>query len=128
MCHCFCCCGYISRKINRHIQSGFFILILFGISLAMVKTDMKNVFWKCLFFFFLYLCHLPAICYSWVLLLKQKVVHGASSFWLVCVVLRCYMLMLLQYLWIYSQIKPDVTLCYHCMQKLELVQNKNSLS
>ena len=82
----------------------------------------------CHFFLFLYLCHLPATCNSWVLFLKQKVVHCVLSFWLVCVMLRSYMLMLFQYLWISCQIEPDVTLCYHCMQTLELVPTKNSMS
>ena len=44
--------------------------------------------------------------------LKQKVVHCVLSFWLACVMLRSYILMLSQYLWIPSQIEPDVTLCY----------------
>ena len=92
-----------------------------GISLSMVKTDVKNVFWRvffsdlfCHFFLFLYLCHLPATCYSWILFLKQKAFHCVLSFWLVCFILTRYMLILFQYLWISSQIEPDVTLCYHC--------------
>ena len=48
LCHCFCCCGYIFRNINWHILSGLFPLV-FAISLAIVKTNVKNVFWK--FFF-----------------------------------------------------------------------------
>ena len=82
----------------------------------------------CHFFLFLYLCHSPTTCYCWLLLLKQKVAHCVLSFWLVCVMLRSYMLMLFQYLWIPSKIEPDVTLRYHCMQTLELVQTKNSMS
>ena len=98
---------------------------------------MKNVFWRVFFsrtglpfFFFFWICviYLLCTCYSWVLFLKQKVVHCVLSFWLVCVMLRSYMLMLFQYLWISSQIEPDVTLCYHCMQTLELVQTKSSMS
>ena len=134
--HCFCWCGYIFRKINWQIFSVFFPLV-FAISLAMVKTDVKNVFWRVFFsrtglpfFFFFWICviYLLCTCYSWVLFLKQKVVHCVLSFWLVCVMLRSYMLMLFQYLWISCQIEPDVTLCYHCMQTLELVQTKNSMS
>ena len=108
MCHCFCYCGCIFRTINWHILSGFFTLI-FAISLAMVKTNVKNFVWRVFFFqnwspfsffffFFLDLCHFPVTCYSWVLLLKQKVVHSVLSFWLVCVILRSYMLILLWYL------------------------------
>ena len=81
------------------------------------------------FFLFLYLFHLPATCYSWVLILKQKVVDCVLSFWLVFVMLRSYMLMIFQYFWISSQIEPDVTLRYHCMQTgigLELVQTKTA--
>ena len=77
----------------------------------------------CHFFLFLYLCHLPATCNSWVLFLKQKVVHCVLSFWLVCVMLRSYMLMLFQYLWISSQIEPDV-ICVITARK-HLVQTKN---
>ena len=63
----------------------------------------ENVFWRvffpelaCLFFFFfLDLCHMPATCYSWILFLKQKVVHCVLRFWLFCVMLRSYMLILL---------------------------------
>ena len=72
----------------------------------------------CHFLIFLYLCHSPIPCCCWVLFLKQKVVHCVLSFWLVCVMLRSYMLMLFQYLSISSQIEPDVTLCYHCRQTL----------
>ena len=84
----------------------------------------------CHFFLFLYLCHSPTTCYSWVLFLKLEVVHCVLSFWLLCVMLRSYMLILFQdqYLWISFQIEPDVTLCYHCMQPLELVQTKNGMS
>ena len=84
----------------------------------------------CHFFLFLYLCHSPTTCNSWVLLSKLEVVHCVLSFWLLCVMLRSYMLILFQdqYLWISFQIEPDVTLCYHCMQPLELVQTKNSIS
>ena len=42
LCYCFSCCGYIFRKINWHILSGFFPLV-FAISLATVETD---VFWQ----------------------------------------------------------------------------------
>ena len=94
----------------------------------MVKTDVKSVFWRvsfsrdlvCHLFLFLYLCHLPTTCCSWVLFLKEKVVHCVLSFWLVCVMLRSYVLMFFKYLWICSQIEPDATLCYHCMHTLEL--------
>ena len=81
------------------------------------------------FFLFLYLCHSPAACFSWVLFLKLKVVHFVLSFWLVCVMLRSYMLIIFQYFWISSQIDPDVTLCYRCMQTgigLKLVQTKTA--
>ena len=137
MCHCFCCCGYVIRKANWHTLSGFFPLFSCGSSLAMVKTDVKSAFWRVsffrpdlsLFFLFLYLCHLPTTCYSWVLFLKQNVVHRVLSFWHQLLVMpRSYMLMLFQYLWISSQIEPHVTSCYHCMQTLELVQTKNSMS
>ena len=40
-------------------------------------------------------CHLLATCYSWVLLLKQKVIYCVLCFWLVCVMIRSCMLMLL---------------------------------
>ena len=131
--NCFCCCGYIFRKINWHILSGFFPLV-FAISLAMVKTVVKNVFWRVFFFFqiwpalFIFFCliHLPATYYGWVLFLKQKVVHCVLSFWLVCVMLKSYIPMLFQYFWISSQTKLDVT--YHCMQILKLVWTKNSMS
>ena len=104
MCHCFCCCGYIFRKINWHILS------VFSISLAMVKTDVKNIFWRVFFsrtvqpfFVFLWICVIYLTCYnSWVLILNQKVVHCVLSFWLVCVMLKSYMLMLWQYLSISS--------------------------
>ena len=49
------------------------------------------------------------------------------TFWLVCVMLRSYMFMLFQYLWISPQIEPDVTLCYHCMLTLEIVHTKSSM-
>ena len=87
LCHCFCCCGYIFRKINWHILPGFFPLV-FGISLAMVQTDVKNVLLKSLFFqrlatvFFL-ICIICLLWASWVLCLKQKVFHCVLRFWLI---------------------------------------------
>ena len=107
MCHCFCCCGYVIRKANWHTLSGFFPLFSCGSSLAMVKTDVKSAFWRVsffrpdlsLFFLFLYLCHLPTTCYSWVLFLKQKVVHCVLSFWHQSLVMpRSYMLIPLNFL------------------------------
>ena len=100
----------------QHLSLWFFC----SISLAMVKIDVKNVFWRVLysrpglpfFFLFFYFCYSPATCYSCVLFLKQKTANSVLSF---CVMLRRYMLILFQYLWISSQIKPDVTLCYHCI-------------
>ena len=50
-----------------------------------------------------------------------------DTFWLVCVMLRSYIFMLFQYLWISPQIEPDVTLCYHCMLTLEIVHTKSSM-
>ena len=93
----------IFSKINWHILSGLFPLV-FAISLAMVKTNVKNVSWKIFFqnlyaifffFFFFDLCYLPVTCYSWVLFLKQKFAHWVLSFWPVCVMLKSHMLMLL---------------------------------
>ena len=79
LCHCFC--------------------DFFGISVVMVKTDAKSMFSRVSFsrpglsfFSFLYLCHSPTTCYSWVLFLKQFV-NFVLSFWLVCVMLKSYMLM-----------------------------------
>ena len=136
MCHYFCCCGYIFRKINDTSRQDFPLWYFFWyFSSVLLKLNWKMSSEMSLFpglarhfFLFLYLCHLPATCYSWVLFSKQKVVHYVLSFWLICVRLRSYMLILFSYLRISSQIEPDVTLSYHCMQTLELVQTKNSIS
>ena len=96
--YCFCCCRYIFRKI-RIFSEGFFPLV-FAISLATVKTDVK-IFSKmsfffpelvCRFFSFFGLGHLPTTFYSCTLLLKQKIVHCVLCFWLVCIMLGSYML------------------------------------
>ena len=99
--------GIFSEWLTDTSCQDFPLWLFCGIFLAMVLlaiflTHVKNVFWRvffpdltCHFFLFLYLCHLPATCNSWVLFLKQKVVHCVLSFWLVCVMLRSYMLMLL---------------------------------
>ena len=121
MCHCFCCCAYLFRKINWHILPEFFPLIFFS-SYGYVFFPRPYLPFFSFFIFASFACYMQ----YWVLFLKQKVVHCVLSFWLVCVMLRSYILMLFQYLWISSQIEPDVTLCYHCMQTLELVQTKNS--
>ena len=85
-------------------SSQYFSLWFFAISLIMIKTDVKNVFWRVFFsrtglpfFFFFWICviYLLCTCYSWVLFLKQKVVHCVLSFWLVYVMRRSYMVMLL---------------------------------
>ena len=132
MCLCFCCCGYIFRKINWHILSGFFPFFC-DMSLTMVKTDVKIVSWRVLFFktwpaIFFFFCICAILLHAIVGVFFKKFVRCVLSFWLVCVMLRSYMLMLFQYLWISSQIEPYVALCYHCMQTLELVQTKNSKS
>ena len=83
MCHCFCCFGYIFRKINWYILSGFFTLV-FGVSLAMVKTDMKNVFffqnWHAFVFLFFFFWFVSFTYYLLVgfLFLKQKAIHCVS--------------------------------------------------
>ena len=70
--------GYIFRKINWEILSGFFPLV-FRISLAVVKTDAKNVLLNSLFFqnwpAFFYLSHICLLRANWVLILKKKHVH-----------------------------------------------------
>ena len=59
--------GIIFRKINWHVLSEFYPLV-FGISLAMVKTDVKNVLLNSIFFqnwpvfVFCFLCHLAGKC------------------------------------------------------------------
>ena len=127
--------GIFSERLTPDTSWQDFSLWFFcRISLAMVKTAVKNVLWRafpdlaCHFFLFLFLCHLLARCYCLVWFLKRKVAHCVLSFWLVYVMLRSYMLMPFQYLWISSQIEPDVALCYHCMQTLELFQTKDSMS
>ena len=100
MCHCFYCWGYIFRNMNWHILPGFFGLI-FGISLAKVKPDVKNILPKSLFsrtwqpyiyiyihtciyiYIYINLCHC-------VLFLKYNIVHCVLSFWMICVMLRSY--------------------------------------
>ena len=80
LCHCFCYYGYIFRKINWHILSGFFPFV-FCICLAMVKTDVKNVLLNSIFsrtglyFFVSDFCYICLLSASWVLLLKKKAVH-----------------------------------------------------
>ena len=120
--------GIFSERVTDTSCQDFSLWFFCVISLAMVKMIWKasseeSVFsdLACHFFVFLYLCHSPTTYYSWILFLQQNVVHCVLSFWLVCVMLRRYMLMFFQYLWISSQIEPDVTLYYHCMQTLELV-------
>ena len=96
---------------------------------------MKSVFWRVSFsrpglpFFFFVFVFVP---FTYYMLLLAFVIKTEScplcSEFCVCVMLRSYMLMLFQYLWIPSKVEPDVTLRYHCMQTLELVQTKNSMS
>ena len=40
ICHCFCYCGYIFKKINWHILPEFSPLF-FVVSLAVVKSDVE---------------------------------------------------------------------------------------
>ena len=86
---------------------------------------MKNVIQKSLLF-----QNWPDICFLicviclqhaiWVLFLKQNVAYCVLSFLLVCVILKCYMLMFLSYLWIFQN---HMWLCVIIsLQTLELVQ------
>ena len=114
-----------------------FFPVIFAISLAMVKNDVKNVIWRVFlfpelatfffFFFFVNLCHLSATCYSWVLFLKQKVVHSVLSFdWSVCrVKVTCW--------WFcntFEFLQMETAPCDFMLslQSLELVQTKNGMS
>ena len=59
--------GIFSER-SQHILSGFFPSIFFGISLALVKTNVKNVFWRVFFpdlawNFFLLFVFVPFACY-----------------------------------------------------------------
>ena len=105
------------QKDNWHILSGIFPLIFlwyFSMVKVMWKASSEESLFPdlvCHFFLFLYLYHSSTTCYSWILFLKQKVVHCVLSFWLVYVMLRSYMLMLFPNLWISSQMEPDLTLC-----------------
>ena len=79
--------GYIFRKINWHILSGFFWC---------EKYITEEYFCPELDYHFLYIYFFIIICVicllqaSWVLCLKQKVVHCVLRFWLICVMLRSY--------------------------------------
>ena len=93
MCHCFCCCRYIFRKISWHILSGFSpLFFLFVIFLAIVKTDVKNNFWRVYFsrpachFFFIVL--VPFSCYMlWLgFVFKKEHCPLCSEF----LTVRCY--------------------------------------
>ena len=87
------------QKINWHILSGFFPLV-FGISLAMDKTNVKNAWLNSLFFhnwsvilFFFNLCHLPAKCYLGFVF-KTKSCSFSSEFLtdLLCLEVTCWCL------------------------------------
>ena len=60
--------------------------MVFGISLAMIKTDVKNILLESLFFlnlaaiFFVCVCVICLLRSSWLLCLKQKVVHSVPGF------------------------------------------------
>ena len=119
--------GIIFRKINWHVLSEFYPLV-FGISLAMVKTDVKNVLLNSifsrtglsLFFVFCVICLVSA---SWVLFLNQKAIHCVLSFWLICDMLRssCCFHSTLHFF----KFRRDFVLS---LQILELVQTKSSMS
>ena len=126
--------GIFSERLTDTSCQDFSLWFFCGISLAMVKTDVKSFFWRVSFSrpglpFFSFFVFVP---FTYYMLLLAFVIKTEScplcSEFCVCVMLRSYMLMLFQYLWIPSQIEPDVTLRYHCMQTLELVQTKNSMS
>ena len=118
---CFYYCGYIFRKINWHILSRFFHLC-FGISLAVVKTDVKCLTEKSFFFsrnglpFFGFdLCHICLLSATWVLFLKRKLPIAFCEF-------------MLRKLHIYNNFfrsRQDFVLS---LQTLELVQTKSTMS
>ena len=109
--------GIFSERLTDTSCQEFSLWFFCGISLALVKTDVKNVCWRVsfsrpglpFFFFFLYLCHSPTTCYSWVLFLKQEVAHCILSFWLVCVMPGSSILILFPCFLIFFQIESDVT-------------------
>ena len=98
--------GIFSKRLTDTSCQDFFLWFFCGISLVMVKTDVKSVFWRVPFSrpglpFFSFFLFVP---FAYYMFLKQKVAHCVLSFWLVCVMLRSYMLMIFHYLWISSQI------------------------
>ena len=74
--------GIVSSKYEDylHILLGLFFLV-FGISLVMIKIDVKSFFARTgLPFFFFLICVICLSRASWVLRLKQKFVHCVLSF------------------------------------------------
>ena len=72
--------GTFSEKLTDTPCQDFSLWFLAYLQLAMVKTDVKNVFFSRTwlpFFLIRVICLLRA---SWVLCLKQKVVHCVLSF------------------------------------------------
>ena len=126
MCHCFCCCRYIFRKINWHILSGFFLLIFFGIFLAMVKTYANLV---CHFFsFFVCLYHLPATCCLGFVLEKESCPLCSEFLTGLCYAYKLHADAFPVPLNFFSDRTRCDFVLSHCMQTLELVQTKTSMS
>ena len=77
--------GIVSSKYEDylHILLGLFFLV-FGISLVMIKIDVKSFFSRTglpfFFFFFFLICVICLSQASWVMRLKQKFVHCVLSF------------------------------------------------
>ena len=131
LCHCSCCCGHIFRKINWYILSGFFPLVC-SISLAMVKTDVKNVLLKMIFFpelgcnFFIYL-FMSFTCYELVRFCFQNR-KPSIVFWVLDCSVLCLEVTHADAFIIplnFFRSRYDFVLL---LQTLELVQTKNNIS
>ena len=89
--------NFLKEKTNFAKSSCFFFVFF------QKFTDVKYVWVSflelaCLLFFsffFFLICVICLLHASWVLFLQQKIVYCVLTFWLICVMVRSYMLMLI---------------------------------
>ena len=78
---------------ERLTETSFQFFSLRILPFLQLWLKLKSLFFQncsVLFFLFLDLCQLPAMCYEWALFLKQKVVHCVLSFLLFFLSFFCY--------------------------------------
>ena len=90
--------NFLKEKTNFAKSSRFFFVFfskIYWCEICLSLFSRTGLPSFSFFFFFFLICVICLLHASWVLFLQQKIVYCVLTFWLICVMIRSYMLMLI---------------------------------